>query len=232
MTTTITGTNQSVATASASTATAAASAASQPLGQDAFLKLLMAQLSNQDPLNPTDDTTFVTQLAQFSLVEQSQSQTTQLGTISTQLQGLSNSSATALVGRTVTVDGGSLAFDGSDATTANVTLSGPAQSVTATISDSSGNVVQTLTLGPQAAGPVAITWNGSTAAGQTEPAGTYSVAVSATAANGASVGVSQNVTGVVSSVSFAQGYPQLTLANGTVAPLSQLGSVGATPTTP
>jgi flagellar basal-body rod modification protein FlgD len=43
--------------------------ASQALGKDAFLKLLVAQLQNQDPLNPTDGMTFVSQLAQFSELE-------------------------------------------------------------------------------------------------------------------------------------------------------------------
>jgi flagellar basal-body rod modification protein FlgD len=87
-------------------------------------------------------------------------------------------------------------------------------------------------MGPQSGGPLAIAWNGQSAAGVAEPAGTYTVSVSASAANGAPVAVSQSVTGVVSSVSFAEGYPQLVMASGTVAPLSQLVSVGATPTTP
>jgi flagellar basal-body rod modification protein FlgD len=104
--------------------------------------------------------------------------------------------------------------------------------VTATISDSSGNVVRTVSLGAEGAGPVAITWDGRTDGGQTAPSGQYTVAVSATAANGQPVTVSQSVTGVVSSVSFAQGYPTLSLATGTVAPLSQLMSVSATPTNP
>jgi flagellar basal-body rod modification protein FlgD len=152
--------------------------------------------------------------------------------MSTQLQGLSNSSATALVGKNVTVTGGTMTWDGSLAATANVTLAGPAQTVTATISDSNGNVVRTMSLGAQAAGPLAITWDGRNDAGLTSPAGTYTVAVSGSTASGQPVGVSQSVSGIVSSVSFSQGYPQLVLASGTVAPLSQLVSVGATPTTP
>jgi flagellar basal-body rod modification protein FlgD len=204
----------------------------QPLGQDAFLKLLMAQLQNQDPLNPTDDTEFVTQLSQFSLVEQSVQQSSQLTSMSSQLQALDNSNDAFLIGQQVTVGGGTLSYNGSLAASASVTLGTAAQSVTATVTDSSGNTIRTLNLGPQAAGPLTVTWDGHGDGGQTEPSGTYSVAVSATAANGQPIPVSQNVTGTVSSVSFANGSPTLTLSNGTVAPVSNLVSVGVTSTNP
>lgn len=221
-------------TTNASTASAVAGAATQTLGQDAFLKLLMAQLSNQDPLNPVQGTEFVTQLSQFSLVEQSVQQSTSLGGISTQLQGLQNSNAAGLVGQTVTVSGSGLAYNGVLATTGNVTLGGAAQAVTVSISDSSGNVVRTIQLGSAPAGPLSVTWNGQSDTGQQEPAGSYSMNVSATDANGQPISVSQNVTGTVNQVSFSQGYPQLILSTGTTAPLSNLVSVGggAKPTNP
>src|SRR5271167_2274268 len=93
--------NTSALTGSSSTSSSGSTATAQPLGQDAFLKLLMAQLKNQDPLNPSDDTQFVTQLSQFSLVEQSTQQSTQLTSLSNQLQSLNNSNATVLVGQKV-----------------------------------------------------------------------------------------------------------------------------------
>ncbi len=206
---------------------ASSSTGAQTLGQDAFLKLLIAQLKNQDPSNPASGTEFVTQLAQFSLVEQSKSQTTSLGTISTQLTGLSNSDATALVGKTVTVSGGGLTWNGSTAATSSVTLGAAAQQVDVSITDAQGDVVRTIKLGAEPTGPLAITWDGHTDSGQAAPAGNYTVNVSASNASGAPVPVAQSVTGVVSSVSFAQGYPQITLSNGTVAPISGLVSVNA-----
>jgi flagellar basal-body rod modification protein FlgD len=232
MTTSVTSATATSTTASAASSAAAASTgAAAPLGQDAFLKLLMAQLANQDPTQPTDSTQFVTQLAQFSVVEQSVAQTTQLTNIGTQLQGLSNSETTALVGQTVTAQGSGLQWNGTFATTADVTLAGPAQQVTVQVQDSQGNTVKTMTLGAQAAGTLPITWNGIEDSGQPAPAGSYSVNVSATDASGAPVAVAQTVTGVVDQVSFAQGYPALTLSTGAVVPISQLVSVGAPPIT-
>jgi flagellar basal-body rod modification protein FlgD len=214
------------------TASVAASAATPALGQDAFLKLLMAQLQNQDPLQPTDGTEFVTQLAQFSQVEQSVAQSTTLGNIATQLQGLSNANASDLVGKTVTVSGSGMQWNGTYATTANVTLAGPAQQVQVSIQDSQGHVVRTMSLGAEGAGALPITWNGAADSGQPTPAGAYTVRVTATGAGGAPVQVTNAVTGVVTKVSYDQGYPALTLSSGAVAPVSQLVSVGVSPASP
>jgi flagellar basal-body rod modification protein FlgD len=212
--------------------TPSATSPTQPLGQSAFLKLLMAQLSNQDPLNPTSGTEFVTQLAQFSMVEQSQTQSTTLGTISTQLTGLSNSDATQLVGKSVTLSGSTLSWNGSTATSSSVTLGTAAQQVQVQITNSAGTVVRTMQLGSEPAGPLSVSWNGNTDSGQPAPSGNYTMNVTAADASGGPVAVTQSVTGIVTSVSFSQGYPQVTLANGTVAPVSELVSVGNVPTQP
>jgi flagellar basal-body rod modification protein FlgD len=75
-----------------------ANVATKSLDKDAFLKLLVTQLQNQDPMSPMDDTQFLSQLAQFSSLEQMQS-------ISTGFDGLSKSSvatqAFALIGKTI-----------------------------------------------------------------------------------------------------------------------------------
>lgn len=66
---------------------------SSELGKDEFLKLLVCQLQNQDPLNPQDDTDFIAQLAQFSSLEQMQNMSSTM----------TNTSAYTLVGKEVIV---------------------------------------------------------------------------------------------------------------------------------
>jgi flagellar basal-body rod modification protein FlgD len=224
-------TSTSLLSNASNTTATAATASTQALGQDAFLKLLMAQLQNQDPLQPADGTQFVTQLAQFSQVQQAVAQSTTLGNISTQISGLSNANATALVGKTVTVQGQGLHWDGTFAATANVTLGGAAQQVNVSIKDAQGNVVRTMKLGAAPGGALPITWNGADDNGQPTPVGSYSLSVNAVDANGQSVNVSTSVAGVVTKVSFDKGYPALTLDSGAVAAVSDLVSVGATPAT-
>ncbi|MGO4684482.1 flagellar hook assembly protein FlgD [Hyphomicrobium sp. 2TAF46] len=65
--TTVSSTGSSTST---DTATSAA-AKSNTLNYNDFLKLMIAQMQNQDPLNPTDSTQYMSQIAQFSSVEQS-----------------------------------------------------------------------------------------------------------------------------------------------------------------
>jgi flagellar basal-body rod modification protein FlgD len=217
---------------SAASSSSSSSSSGGTVSQADFMQLLVAQLQNQDPTQPVQGTEFVTQLAQFAQLQQSTSQTQMLGTLSTQLTGLSNNQATDLVGQTVTVSGNTVSFDGTTATPTNVTLASAAANVTATIADSNGNVVQTLNLGAHAAGSMGIPWNGQDSAGGLVPSGNYTVTVTATDASNQAVSVSQNVTGVVQNVSFSQGYPELTLTSGVQAPISQLVSVGAPATSP
>jgi flagellar basal-body rod modification protein FlgD len=72
----------------------------QTLSQDDFLKLLVAQMTSQDPLNPTKDTEFIAQMASFSSLEQARAMQTELSRLRAD-QALLN--ANALLGRTVDI---------------------------------------------------------------------------------------------------------------------------------
>lgn len=65
-----TGTNTAAAAAAAATAAATAATGGQTLGINQFLQLLAVQMQNQDPLNPTSDTEFISQMAQFTSLQQ------------------------------------------------------------------------------------------------------------------------------------------------------------------
>jgi flagellar basal-body rod modification protein FlgD len=74
----------------------------QTLGQEEFLKLLVTQMTSQDPLNPQKDTDFIAQMAQFSALEQSRGMQTDLARLREQQQILH---ASALLGKTVELQG-------------------------------------------------------------------------------------------------------------------------------
>jgi flagellar basal-body rod modification protein FlgD len=204
--------------------------AQKPLDREAFLKLLVAQISHQDPLQPMQGTEFVAQLSQFATVEQAIAQSARMEDMNAQLRGLSNSQATSLVGKRVTVRGQGMAFDGALATTQSVSLSAPAARVTASIVDASGRTVRTIELGARQAGPTTVTWDGKDQVGQTAPKGSYTLRVEARDAAGAPVTVTQDVSGTVTRVAFDKGYPEILLDSGATAPISELVSVeGKTP---
>jgi flagellar basal-body rod modification protein FlgD len=73
------------------------------LGQDDFLKLLVAQLTTQDPLNPTKDTDFIAQMAQFSSLEQSKAMQSDMALLRSEQQLLQ---ANGLIGRAVNLQVG------------------------------------------------------------------------------------------------------------------------------
>jgi flagellar basal-body rod modification protein FlgD len=195
------------------------------LDREAFLKLLVAQLSHQDPLQPMEGTEFVTQLAQFTAVEQQIIQSGKLDLISLQMKGLSNNEAAGLVGKHVTIRGSGVAFDGVTPATASVTLAGAAEKVTVNVRGPDGEVVRTMELPAHQAGPLPITWDGKTDEGGTAAAGTYTFDVEATDKAGEPVDVTQDVSGTVVAVNFDKGYPELVLDSGVRAPISDLVSV-------
>ncbi len=195
----------------------------QPLGKDAFIKLLVAQMKNQDPLKPQTDTQFVAQLAQFSALEQQMSTNKYLEVVASQQQGIANSTDLGLIGRTVSVKGGSINYDG-QGFGANIafSLKGAAQAVTVTVRDEHGNPVRQLELGPKGAGGIRVAWDGKDATGTQQPKGHYTISVEAKGANGEAVQVDQEASGRVNSITFENGRATMVLDNGLTMPTSEL----------
>jgi flagellar basal-body rod modification protein FlgD len=174
---------------SATTATGATAAAPSTVNAnttdpttDRFLKLLIAQMKNQDPLNPLDNAQVTSQMAQISTVQGISQLNTSMTAMLGQYQG---SQAISLPGRQVLIDGNSLAL-ATTATGASATggfnLAQDASNVGVDVKDSTGAIVAHMNLGAQTAGPGSFVWNGALASGGTAAAGNYTFAVSA--ANG------------------------------------------------
>lgn len=92
------------ATGSATAATQqqqTAPAQKNALGEQDFLQLLVTQLKQQDPLNPMDNTEYISQLAQFSSLEQMTNMSSQLGTLNSGISSLEGMDAANLVGKQV-----------------------------------------------------------------------------------------------------------------------------------
>lgn len=181
---------------------------SSELGKDQFLKLMIAQLQNQDPTQPQDSQAFVAQLAQFSSVEQLQKANTRLDDILVAQSSNSQTAATSFVGREATFRSDVLGLTAGQPATSGAFLANDATEITATIKDGE-RVVRTIKLGGHNAGAFDITWDGRRDDGTTAPSGPYSVFVNAKDINGNPVPVEMRGRGLVEGVSFETGSPQL-----------------------
>lgn len=203
------------------------------MGRDAFLKLLVAQLKNQDPLKPQDNSAFVAELAQFSSLEQSMGVNDRLDQMMLQNQGMANANVVNMVGQIATVKGSLITTDGSGiGVPVAFTQDRASDKTMVQIVDANGKIVRTLDLGQRPLGISKITWDGRSDDGLVQPAGTYQVNVKANDADGGTVSVSQETTGTINGVAFDKGYPVLKLSNGVSAPVSDLLRVESPPKTP
>lgn len=183
---------------------------SNTLGKNDFLKLLMAQLGQQDPTAPQDSSTFVAQLAQFASLELMQNTNDSLQSLLVGQTATQQTQVINMVGKDVTYSTNQVTLAaGGGGTTAGATLATAAAQVTAVVTDANGNTVRTINVGPEAAGSFQLSWDGRDDNGNTQPPGTYTVQVTAADSTGASVPVQQTASGEVTGVSFNGGVTQL-----------------------
>ncbi|MDQ2779909.1 MAG: flagellar hook assembly protein FlgD [Pseudomonadota bacterium] len=137
---------------------AAPATANQSDAADRFLKLLVTQLQNQDPLNPMDNAQITSQMAQINTVNG-------IEKLNTTVQGLSGSfvqmqalQGASLVGRDVTLSGNRIAPQ-NGVGVGGFDLAGTADTVTVDILSPAGQVVKTLDLGTQEGGRHGFTWD-------------------------------------------------------------------------
>ena len=125
---------------------------------DRFLKLLVAQMKNQDPLNPMDNAQVTSQMAQINTVNGIEKVNSTLQGLSGQFMQLQVMQGAALVGQDVVVPGNRLAVQ-SDTGRGGFELQAPASQVRVEISSADGALLETLNLGPRPAGLHNFEWD-------------------------------------------------------------------------
>ncbi len=144
---------------SVASAPAASTAADATVTADRFLKLLVAQMQNQDPLNPMDNAQVTSQMAQINTVSGIEKLNTTVQGLSAQFMQLQAVQGASLVGHDVIVAGNRLDIDPTAAIgQGGFEITTPADAVKVEILAPSGAVVQTLNLGAQGAGLHSFDW--------------------------------------------------------------------------
>src|SRR3989339_2077206 len=157
------------------------------MGKMDFLKLLITQLKNQDPLNPMEGVEFTAQLAQFTSLEQLYNINSNFTAMSTMLTAQYNFGTINLVGKEVKAAGDNLSVADGVSTGGIVTLEEAAANVEVRIYDADSTVVGTLNLGPLGAGEHPFEWEAKDARGNAVKDGNYAFVVTAVDQNGNSV---------------------------------------------
>lgn len=180
----------SAATA-ATAAEAARNAKPRTLGKDDFLKLLITQLQNQDPLAPADDKEFVAQMATFSSLEQLIDANSNLQGLAFGQANLINAQALGLIGKEALVSGGdSVRIVSGRPDQLVYSLPSAASEATLTIYSADGAPVRVFELDKSASGRVSLAWDGTDASGNKLADGEYRIEVRATNAQGEAMTVS------------------------------------------
>jgi flagellar basal-body rod modification protein FlgD len=160
---------------------ASSNAKSQTL-EDKFMTLLLTQVRNQDPLNPLDNTTMTSQLAQISTVNGIDKLNTTVQQMSASFLAAQQLQAGSLIGHGVLAQGDTIALANGKAT-GGLVLDQPADDVVVQVFGPAGQRLATIDLGARSAGINTFTWDGKTDSGAPAPEGTYTFQVNAVRAN-------------------------------------------------
>lgn len=195
------------------------------LGQEDFLKLMIAQLENQDPTKPLENTEFLSQMAQFSTVEGIAGIEQGFGNLSSVLSANQTLQAAGLVGHKVVTESNLGVLAQGETLDATVNLPQGSPAVTLYVQDMSGRLVHTRELGASAGGELKVQWDGTSDDGSVAPPGEYRVSAEAMI-SGAPQAASVYAHSLVESVTVSggDGGVALNLAGGAQVSLAQVKS--------
>lgn len=181
--------------------------------KDQFLKLLLAQLKNQDPLQPPDASKFTEDMTQFGQLEQLFNLNESLGKMNASQMNADRTQAVSLIGKQVEAPGNQFTLKSGESAKLGYTLERSAKTVGMEILDSHGTLVRSYNLGHQAIGTYTQEFDGKDDAGDTLPDGTYQIKMTATDLAGAAVKAASIVRGTVSGVVFDASGPVIQVGN-------------------
>ena len=210
--------------ASNSNTSQVASSKDSALGKDDFMNLLVAQLQNQDPLNPMDSTAFTSQLAEFSSLEQLSSVNENLEYLQMYQSSINNAQAVSFIGKNIDALGDSIQLEGSEIEEIQFELSADSSSVFINIYDEAGSLVKNIENGPLGEGKQSVEWDGTDNGGNTLPGGDYRFEVMAVDANGDIVETATYISDRVTGVTFKNGVTYL-MAGGIQIPIGDVSEV-------
>jgi flagellar basal-body rod modification protein FlgD len=212
--------------ASSLAASEATGIAGPQLSQSDFLSLLVAQMKDQDPTQPSDPTQFVNQLATFSEVSGMDSMQTSMSNLTSSMLASQVASGTSLIGQQViaSTDNASLTTGGT--VTGMLAVPPTATSVQVQVVDANGTVVSNFSVAPPSGGGDAtFSWNGLTTSGAPAPTGIYTFNVTA-AGGGTSATLTPMFASTVQSISVDPNSQALSVnTNSGSVPLSSVVSV-------
>jgi flagellar basal-body rod modification protein FlgD len=198
---------------------------SNELDKDAFFKLMLTQMKNQDPTNPMQSHEMAAQLAQFSSLEQLNNIGSGIDNLAKAQAGQGNFGALSFIGKVVSGDASKVTRAPGDTEHGfNFTLGGDASAVTVAVKDASGKTVRTMELGALKQGPNAIRWNGLMDDGLPARQGEYRFAIDAKQSSGAKVFAKSSFEGRISGVDFTAHGPMV-IVNGQSIRLSDVKKI-------
>ncbi len=194
------------------------------LGQKEFLKLMTAQMNNQDPMKPMEDGEFFSQIAQFSSVSGIQELQGSFAQVASALQSNQALQASTMVGRTVMIPSNEAVFDGQTPVSGKVGVANATSGLTINIYDKSGQLVRSQQMGSQSAGVVDFSWDGRNDDGEQLGAGDYAIEAIAQT-GGESIELGTLLAEKVESVTLGNEGVTLDLASNRSVPLSGVKQV-------
>ncbi|HTR01506.1 MAG TPA: flagellar hook capping FlgD N-terminal domain-containing protein, partial [Candidatus Acidoferrum sp.] len=164
---------------SSSTTTAAAPNPNKALGADDFMKLLVTQMNNQDPSNPQDNTAFLAQLAQFTMVNGVNKLGTSMDSMTATMTNSQAMQAANLVGHDVLSSSNIALLESGKPVIGQVTVPSGTTGLNIQVRDAAGSLVKTIPSTDFTPGDQAFYWDGTDENGNTQSPGDYSVSVTA-----------------------------------------------------